>query len=87
MASYSAPINITFKEIYFLVLTRDITSVMAEKEVNDREEIMTLSFNVELKKIPSITQRRYFILPDDQYEMMVRVGNNVMRVKEIAAFP
>jgi hypothetical protein len=27
ISSYSAPINITFKEIYFLVLTRDKTSV------------------------------------------------------------
>jgi len=49
IASYSAPINITFKEIYFLVLTRDITSVTATKEVNDREEIMTRSCNVDLR--------------------------------------
>ena len=59
IASYSEPINITFKEIYFLV-TRDITSVTAAKEVNDREEIMTRSCNVELKKITSITQRNFF---------------------------
>jgi hypothetical protein len=30
-ASYSAPINIAFKEIYFLVLSRDATSVTAAK--------------------------------------------------------
>jgi hypothetical protein len=65
IASYSEPINITFKEIYFLVLTRDITSVTAANEVNVREEIMTRSCNVELKKIPSITQRIFFFLPVD----------------------
>jgi hypothetical protein len=30
-ASYSAPINVAFKEIYFIVLSRDATPVTAAK--------------------------------------------------------